>query len=123
MKIFFCKHTVCTRLISSSCSIPVHLMKFLMMPEFEMDIEHCLVVLNEGGTILYPTDTIWGIGCDATNNEAIQKIYKLKERPPRKSMIILLADEKDIIKYVANPDPRVFEYLKTVQKPTTVVYD
>jgi len=98
-------------------------MKFLIMPEFEMDIEHCLVVLNEGGTILYPTDTIWGIGCDATNNEAVQKIYKLKERPPKKSMIVLLADEKDIIKYIANPDPRVFDYLKTVQKPTTIVYE
>ena len=88
-----------------------------------MDIEHCLVVLNEGGTILYPTDTIWGIGCDATNNDAVQKIYKLKERPPKKSMIVLLADEKDIIKYIANPDPRVFDYLKTVQRPTTIVYE
>jgi L-threonylcarbamoyladenylate synthase len=94
-----------------------------MMPEFEKDIEYSLVILNEGGTILYPTDTVWGIGCDATNNEAVQKVYKLKERPSRKSMIILLADEKDIIKYVANPDPGVFDYLQTVQKPTTVVYE
>ena len=94
-----------------------------MMPEFEKDIEFSLVILNEGGTILYPTDTVWGIGCDATNNEAVQKVYKLKDRPSKKSMIILLADEKDIIKYVANPDPRIFDYLKTVKKPTTVVYD
>ncbi|HUQ66744.1 MAG TPA: L-threonylcarbamoyladenylate synthase [Flavitalea sp.] len=94
-----------------------------MMSEFEKDIEHCLSVLNEGGTILYPTDTVWGIGCDATNNEAVQKVYKIKERPSKKSMIVLLADEKDILKYVANPDPHIFEYLKTVQKPTTIVYD
>jgi len=73
-----------------------------------MDIEHCLVVLNEGGTILYPTDTIWGIGCDATNNEAVQKIYKLKERPPKKSMIVLLADEKDIIKYIDSREQSCF---------------
>ena len=99
------------------------MLKFLMMSEFETDIERCLVILNQGGTILYPTDTVWGIGCDATNNDAVQKIYKLKERPSRKSMIILLADDKDILQYVANPDPHVFDYLKTVQKPTTVVYD
>ena len=99
------------------------MLKFLVMTEFEKDIEHCLVILNQGGTILYPTDTVWGIGCDATNNEAVQKVYKIKERPSRKSMIVLLADEKDIIQYVANPDPHVFEYLKTVQKPTTIVYD
>jgi L-threonylcarbamoyladenylate synthase len=94
-----------------------------MMSEFETDIERCLVILNEGGTILYPTDTVWGIGCDATNNEAVQKIYQLKERPSQKSMIVLLADEKDILQYVSNPDPHVFDYLKTVQKPTTIVYD
>ena len=93
------------------------------MSEFEKDIDHCLAVLHEGGTILYPTDTVWGIGCDATNPSAVQKIYKLKERPSRKSMIVLLADEKDILKYVASPDPAVFEYLKSVDKPTTVVYD
>jgi L-threonylcarbamoyladenylate synthase len=93
------------------------------MSEFEKDIEHCLVILNEGGTILYPTDTVWGIGCDATNAGAVDKVYAIKERQSNKSMIVLLADEKDIIKYVANPDPKVFEYLKTVQKPTTIVYD
>lgn len=94
-----------------------------MMSEFEKDIEHCLVVLNQGGTILYPTDTVWGIGCDATNAEAVQKVYSIKERPSKKSLIVLLADEKDIITYVAIPDAKVFEYLKTVQKPTTIVYD
>jgi L-threonylcarbamoyladenylate synthase len=118
-----CKHTVCTGLLSHLAPEPVHLLKFLMMSEFETDIERCLVVLNEGGTILYPTDTVWGIGCDATNNEAVQKIYQLKERPSQKSMIILLADEKDILQYVSNPDPHIFDYLKTVQKPTTIVYD
>jgi len=94
-----------------------------MMSEFEKDIEHCLFVLNEGGTILYPTDTVWGIGCDATNEEAVQKVFELKNRPATKSMIVLLADEKDLLKYVANPDPSVFEYLKKVQKPTTIIYD
>lgn len=93
------------------------------MADFDKDLEHCLAVLNEGGTILYPTDTVWGIGCDATNPAAVQKVYAIKERPAKKSMIVLLADEKDILQYVSNPNPHVFEYLKTVQKPTTIVYD
>jgi len=93
------------------------------MSEFEKDVEHCVAVLNAGGTILYPTDTVWGIGCDATDAAAVQKVYELKERPSKKSMIVLLADEKDILKYVANPDPKVYEYLKTVKRPTTIVYE
>ncbi|MFI5155176.1 MAG: L-threonylcarbamoyladenylate synthase, partial [Chitinophagales bacterium] len=73
-------------------------------------------------TILYPTDTIWGIGCDATNPEAVNKIFNLKKRPERKGLIVLMADQKDIIHYVSAPDPQVSEYLKTVHKPTTVIY-
>ena len=93
------------------------------MSDFDIDIENCLAVLEQGGTILYPTDTIWGIGCDATNAAAVQKIYDLKERPATKSMVVLLADEKDILKYVAAPDPGIFDFLKDVQRPTTVIYD
>ena len=62
--------------------------------------------LEAGGLILYPTDTIWGIGCDATNEKAIGKIYKLKNRQDKKSMIILVADEKDIFNYVEKPDKK-----------------
>jgi L-threonylcarbamoyladenylate synthase len=93
------------------------------MNDFELDIEHCLSVLTEGGTILYPTDTIWGIGCDATNPEAVEKVYSLKERPDGKGMIVLIADEKDLLTYVSNPDPHVFNFLKKTTKPTTVIYD
>src|SRR5690606_2899890 len=57
------------------------------------------------------------------NAEAVQKIYRLKEREMSKAMIILVADEKDILQYVANPDPRVFEFLKTTVKPTTIIYE
>jgi L-threonylcarbamoyladenylate synthase len=93
------------------------------MTNFLPDIDQCLHTLYNGGTILYPTDTIWGIGCDATNEAAVEKIYKIKNRPPAKSLIILLADERDILQYVANPDLRVFDYLQTTHKPTTVVYE
>ncbi len=92
------------------------------MSAFEDDIHHCLSVLESGGTILYPTDTIWGIGCDATNESAVQKLYRIKERSVEKSMLILLADERDLLKYVASPDPAVFDFLKTTSRPTTIIY-
>lgn len=93
------------------------------MSQFDTDIENCLEVLAQGGTILYPTDTIWGIGCDATNEEAVQKIFSIKQRDPEKSMIILVADERDILQYVADPPPAALEYIRTAAKPTTVIYD
>ncbi len=90
---------------------------------FSNDIDHCLEVLHNGGLILYPTDTIWGIGCDATNDAAVEKIFQLKQRPAAKSMIVLLADERDILSYVTQPDLRIFDYIKGVQKSTTVIYE
>lgn len=93
------------------------------MVDFEKDIENCLQVLKSGGLILYPTDTVWGIGCDATNAEAVSKIYQLKKRPDEKAMIVLEADEKNILKRVAAPDLSVFDYLEKTTKPTTVIYD
>lgn len=91
--------------------------------DFEKDIQSCLTVLKEGGIILYPTDTVWGIGCDATNAKAVERIFQLKKRPDEKAMIVLVAGERDVLKYVANTDLRVFDYLQQHPKPTTVVYD
>jgi L-threonylcarbamoyladenylate synthase len=91
--------------------------------EFEKDIESCLAALQAGDLILYPTDTIWGIGCDATNPAAVSKVYALKQRVAAKSLIVLMADERDILKYTSQPDLRIFDFLQTVQKPTTVIYE
>jgi L-threonylcarbamoyladenylate synthase len=91
--------------------------------DFIDDINQCLTVLQNGGLILYPSDTIWGIGCDATNAAAVEKVYQLKHRPGNKSLIVLLADEKDIPIYVTQPDLRIFDYIKGVNKPTTVIYE
>ena len=88
----------------------------------ENDIEACLPVLHNGGLILYPTDTVWGIGCDATNEKAVADIYALKNRNEEKSMIILLADEKDILKYTDQQFPSVFDYVKGAHRPVTVIY-
>jgi L-threonylcarbamoyladenylate synthase len=91
--------------------------------DFEKDIENCLAALKAGGLILYPTDTIWGIGCDATNPAAVRKVYALKQRTESKSLIVLMADQRDILKYTSQPDLRIFDFLATVQTPTTVIYE
>lgn len=93
------------------------------MMDFQYDLEQCLKVLEEGGLILYPTDTIWGIGCDATNSAAVQKVYALKQRHDEKALIILVAEERDVLKYVAGADLAVFDHLQQTSKPTTVIYD
>lgn len=93
------------------------------MEVFEIDIRHCVDVLRQGGLILYPTDTIWGIGCDATNEQAVEKVYQLKKRCEQKSMIVLVTEEREILHYVAAPDMQLFDYLETCQKPTTVIYE
>lgn len=90
---------------------------------FENDILECLSVLRNGGLIVYPTDTVWGIGCDATDEKAVEKIYKVKKRPDHKAMIVLVADERNVLQHVAAPDFQVFDYLKETKKPTTVIYE
>ncbi|MDZ4793258.1 MAG: L-threonylcarbamoyladenylate synthase [Bacteroidota bacterium] len=93
------------------------------MDNFEKDIEECLTVLKNGGLILYPTDTVWGIGCDATNAAAVEKVYAVKKRPDEKAMIVLVAEERDVLQYVAAPDLQVFDYLQASSKPTTSIYE
>lgn len=93
------------------------------MIDFTGDIENCLQVLSEGGVILYPTDTVWGLGCDATNEEAVKKLILLKGKPSHKGLIVLLTSEREVLQYTANPDLEVFNYLNTLTKPTTVIYE
>jgi len=92
-------------------------------PLFNTDIEACLRVLESGGLILYPTDTIWGIGCDATNEAAVEKIFTLKKRIETKALIVLIADERSLLHYVASPHIEVFDYIQGVSKPTTIIYE
>jgi L-threonylcarbamoyladenylate synthase len=90
---------------------------------FETDIEESLRILKTGGVILYPTDTIWGLGCDATNAEAVKRIYDIKKRDDSKSMIILMADERELMKHVAAPDPQVFNFMEQQSRPTTIIFE
>jgi L-threonylcarbamoyladenylate synthase len=90
---------------------------------FNIEVEKALTILREGGIILYPTDTVWGIGCDATNEKAVQKIFTLKKRADNKSLIVLVADEKEVLRHVAAPDVSVFDFIGRQKRPTTVIFD
>jgi L-threonylcarbamoyladenylate synthase len=92
------------------------------MNTFSKDINNCIEALNSNGIILYPTDTIWGIGCDATNAVAIKKIYELKKREEKKSLIILVSDESMIETYVKNLSSKILLYLSQQKKPTTAIF-
>lgn len=89
----------------------------------EEDIAYAVEALKKGDIILYPTDTVWGIGCDATNASAVSKVYALKLRADTKAMIVLVPEEQWILNYVAEPEPKVADYIKGITKPTTVIYE
>ncbi len=86
------------------------------------EVYKALQVLKAGGIILYPTDTIWGIGCDATNEAAVEKIYALKKRPTQKSMIILLDTANKLESYVKEVPAVAFDLIDYAEKPLTVVF-
>ena len=85
-------------------------------------MELLIETLKTGGVILYPTDTIWGIGCNATNPQAIQKIFDIKKRDAKKSPIILVESEKRLQDLVDVP-PMAWEIMDLSEKPVTIVYD
>lgn len=87
------------------------------------EISKTLKVLNEGGLILYPTDTIWGIGCDATNSEAVKKIYDLKKRMDSKSMLVLVDNDETLNRYVDDIPEVAFELIEATDRPLTIIYD
>ena len=93
------------------------------MVDFEEDIKNCIHTLQQGGVILYPTETVWGLGCDALNEAAAEKIFAIKQRPKEKSMIVLLADARDVLQYVAAPPPDIIAIIEAFDRPTTVIYE
>jgi L-threonylcarbamoyladenylate synthase len=94
-----------------------------MLPDFHEDIKQTLETLQKGGIILYPTDTIWGIGCDATNSTAVKKIYNLKQREDHKSMLVLLENPNTIPSYIAEMPEVAWDLIECSEKPTTIIYD
>lgn len=87
------------------------------------ELKNCIEHLKNGGLILYPTDTLWGIGCDANNPEAIKKIYALKRRENSKSLICLVADDRMLTRYIKEVPDVANDIIEVADKPTTIIYD
>ena len=92
-----------------------------MTEELKEEIRNANEILNKGGVILYPTDTIWGLGCDATNPEAVERIYRIKQRSDNKSMLILLDDIGKIASYADVPEV-AYQLLEVADSPLTVIF-
>ena len=88
----------------------------------EKDIQHCKEVLSAGGTILYPTDTIWGIGCDATDPAAVNKIYLLKQREDAKAMLVLVDSVDMLHHYVEEVPEMASKIISSSEDPLTIIY-
>jgi len=92
------------------------------MNDFEKEVELCVKLLKEGKVFVYPTDTIWGIGCDATNSKAIDKIYKIKNRPAGQGLIILVDSIERLKEYVVDPSPVAEDLIKAAKNPLSIVF-
>ena len=88
----------------------------------EEEIKNALAVLHKGGTILYPTDTVWGLGCDARNKEAVSKLFKIKQRAEYKSMVVLVCDDKMINRYVKEIPAIAWDLIEAAEEPITIIY-
>lgn len=84
-------------------------------------VEQCVEILRAGGIILYPTDTVWGIGCDATNAEAVAKVYALKRSDDKRSMLCLMRDADMVVRYVNRAPGIAFEVMELSDKPLTAI--
>ena len=93
------------------------------MTPLNNQIQKTISHLKKGNTILYPTDTVWGIGCDATNYNAVKKIYKIKQRDKTKTMIILVDSITMLKKYIEKIPQTAYNIIKLATKPTTIIYD
>ena len=97
------------------------------MVNYEKDIKQAVEVLRQGGVILYPTDTVWGIGCDATNEEAVRKVYEIKQREDSKALICLVDSDARMQRYVRNVPDVAWQLIDSLQDadstPTTLILD
>lgn len=92
------------------------------MSQFKEEVNKTVKVLKEGGLILYPTDTVWGIGCDATNPKAVEKVFQLKKRTDNKSFVILVANESMLIRHVKEVPEIAWKLIDCADKPFTIIY-
>lgn len=91
--------------------------------EYRDDIRHAVEVMNQGGVILYPTDTIWGIGCDATQAEAVRRVFEIKRREEAKALISLVDSEAKVQFYVRDVPDVAWDLMELSERPLTIIYD
>ena len=94
-----------------------------LLRQYREDIKQAVEVMNQGGIILYPTDTIWGIGCDATNETAVRRIFEIKQRADSKALITLVDSEAKIPFYVKDVPDVAWDLIECTEKPLTIIYD
>ncbi len=93
------------------------------MIDFRDDINQAVAALKEGGLILYPTDTVWGIGCDATRSDAVKRVYELKQRVDNKALIVMLGNSAVLDRYVDEVPDAAAQLLEAAVNPLTIIYD
>lgn len=91
--------------------------------EYRDDIRHAIEVMNKGGVILYPTDTIWGIGCDATNEAAVRRVFEIKKRADAKALITLVDSEAKLEFYVNDIPEVAWDLIEVAERPLTIIFD
>jgi len=94
--------------------------RFLAM---QNDVKQALEILRKGGVIVYPTDTIWGIGCDATNPEAVKRVYEIKKREDNKAMLVLMPSFSMLENYVTDVPETAYDLVELSEKPITIIYE
>jgi len=94
----------------------------MITQNLDIELEKTIQVLKKGGAILYPTDTIWGIGCDATNSKAAEKIYKIKQRAQQQSFIVLLDNADKLKEYVEQVPSIAYDLISQYVRPLTIIY-
>ena len=94
-----------------------------MNEKIREEVKKACDVLNKGGVILYPTDTVWGLGCDATNPEAVKRIYEIKQRADSKAMLVLVDSDIKVDFYVKDVPEVAWNLIEVADKPMTIIYD
>lgn len=94
-----------------------------MKKPYEEDLIKAIDVLKNGGVILYPTDTIWGIGCDATNPDAVRKVYEIKQRADSKALLVLVDNEAKVQQYVRKVPRQAWDLMELTTKPLTIIFE
>ncbi len=101
----------------------LHYLTTVSAMTFEEDLRNAVATLKKGGVIIYPTDTVWGIGCDASDPEAVRRVFDIKQREDAKSMLVLMADQGMLQRFVEDVPDAAWQLIDVAVRPLTIVYD